>query len=307
MTSSTEHLAAVTPRVVTGELASNPFSHNIVQLTQAEHIALKWKGNYWKHQHEHVKTQNEELKQELAFAHAKIRDLQQRLYGKKSEKGTTKRETPSGECGRSSRSRGQQTGSQGHGRTARPDLPVVEEERDLAPEDKQCGMCGKAYARLAHTEDSRIIEIQVKAHVRLIKRNRYRQACECDGVPGLITAPPALRLIPKSAIGISVWTEVLLNKFLFSRATYNLCTDYSYRGLLLAPGTLTGGLKRITPLFTPLIATLLEKQLTEELFHNDETGWKVFEAIDGKVGSRWWLWVTQSPSGVYYTITPWRW
>ena len=93
----------------------------------------------------------------------------------------------------------------------------------------------------------------------------------------------------------------------FPRATYNLCTDYAYRGLPIAPGTLTGGLKRITtPLFNPLIAKLVEKQLTEALFHNDETGWKVFEAMAGKAGYRWWLWVTQSPSVVYYTLAPSR-
>ena len=151
-----------------------------------------------------------------------------------------------------------------------------------------------------------MIEVHVKAHVRLIKRKMYTQACECDGVPGLITAPPAPRLIPKSSAGISIWTEVLLNKFLFSRATYNLCTDYAYRGLPLAPGTLTGGLKRIAPLFKPLITELVEQQLSEELFHNDETGWKVFEAIEGKVGYRWYLWVTQSPSVVYYAMAPSR-
>ena len=306
MKSSTRHPATATSPVVTGELASKPFSQNIVRLTQAQHIELKWNGNYWKRQHEHLKKQNEELKQALELTHAKIRDLEQRLYGKKSEKGTTRRDTPPDGRSASSRSRGQQKGSQGHGRTPRPDLPVVEEERDVAAEDKKCCMCGKAYGLLAQTEDSRIIEVQVKAHVRLIRRKMYTQACECDGVPGLITAPPAPRLMPKSAAGISIWTEVLLNKFLFSRATYNLCTEYSYRGLPLAPGTLTGGLKRITPLFNPLIAQLVEKQLSEELFHNDETGWKVFEAIEGKVGYRWYLWVTQSPSVVYYAMAPTR-
>jgi transposase len=289
MTSPARHQASAAPRAVTAEIATSPFCQNIVQLTQAEHIELKWQGSYWKSQHGRLKGQNEELKQELALAHAKIRDLNQRLYGNKSEKGTTKRDTPPGERAASSRPRGQQKGSKGHGRTPRPDLPVVEEARDVAPEDKQCCICGKAYAPLVQTEDSQIIEVQVKAHVRLIKRKMYAQACECDGVPGLVTAPPAPRLIPKSAAGISIWTEVLLNKFLFSRATYNLCTDYGYRGLPIAPGTLTGGLKRITPLFSALIAQLVKKQLTEVLFHNDETGWKVFESIEGKVGYRWWL------------------
>ena len=65
---------------------------------------------------------------------------------------------------------------------------------------------------------------------------------------GLITAPPAPRLIPKSGIGISVWTEILLNKFLFSRAWNNRCIDFLYRCLPVGPGTLTGGLKKITAL-----------------------------------------------------------
>ncbi len=307
MTSATRHSATATPPVVTGELASHPFAQNIIQLTQAEHIELKRKGNYWKQRHEHLKKQNEELKQDLALAHAKIRDLKQRLFGKKSEKGTTKRDQPgTDERPASSRPRGQQKGSPGHGRTPRPDLPVVEEVRDVAAEDKECRICGKAYDPLSQTEDSKIIEVQVKAHVRQIKRKMYSRACQCEGSPALITAPPAPRLIPKSDIGVSVWVEVLLNKYLFSRATYNLCTDYAYRGLPIAPGTLTGGLKRIMSLFQPLIDQLVEMQLTEELFHNDETGWKVFEAMEGKVGYRWWLWVTQSPSVVYYTLAPSR-
>lgn len=307
MESASQDLATPPPPASTGEPVSSSFSHKVVQLTQAEHIELKWQGNYWKSQHAHLKKQNEELKQALELAYAKIRDLEQRLYGKKSEKGTLKRNSFTTD-GRpiSSRPRGQQKGSQGHGRTPRPDLPVVEEEQDVAPEDKQCPICQKAYDLLFQTEDSKITEVHVKAHVRLIKRKMYARACECDGVPGLITAPPALRLIPKSSVGISVWTEVLLNKYLFSRATYNLCIDYAYRGLPLAPGTLTGGLKRIAPLFKPLLARFTEKQRTEALFHNDETGWKVFEAIEGKVGYRWYLWVTQSSSVVYYTLAPSR-
>jgi transposase len=302
----TTHDPGTAPEEASVVRAPSPFSQNIVQLTQAEYIELKWNGNYWQRQQAHLKKQNEELKHNLELAYATIRDLKQRLYGKKSEKSTTRRDQACDARGASSRSRGQQRGSQGHGRTARPDLPVVEEVRDVAPEDKKCTTCGKAYTPLAHTEDSRIVEVEVKAHVRLIKRKMYRQVCACADVPGLITAAPAPRLIAKSIVGICVWTEVLLNKYLFSRATYNLCTDYAYRGLPIAPGTLTGGLKRIVPLLAPLLAQLLNKQLSEELFHNDETGWKVFETREGKVGYRWWLWVIQSPSVVYYTMAPSR-
>ncbi len=308
MESSAQHPMAVIPTVVTGEFLPAPFAAKIVQLTQAEHIQLKWDGSYWKAQYEQVKKKNEVLQQDFELAQAKIRDLKQRLYGKKSEKKTTKKDRPptDGPSPPSSRPRGQQEGSRGHGRTPRPDLPMVAEEIEVAAENQNCSICGQHYDLLSKTEDSQIIEVQVKAHIRLIKRKMYSQACQCEGVPRLITAPPAPRLIPKSAVGISIWTEVLLNKYLFSRATNNLCTDYSYRGLPIALGTLTGGLKRIAPLLEPLMDQLVEKQLTEALFHNDETGWKVFEAIEGKIGYRWWLWVTQSSSVVYYTLAPSR-
>lgn len=51
---------------------------------------------------------------------------------------------------------------------------------------------------------------------------------------------------------------------------------------------------------------MYEKQMSERLFHGDETGWKVFEPIEGKVGYRWYLWVTQSPSVVFYRMAPGR-
>jgi len=192
----------VSPPAVNTDPAPVPFALNIVELTQAEYIELKWKGNYWQRQHGRLKKHNAQLHQALEFAHAKVRDLEQRLYGKKSEKSTTKTDQPSPEeRGGGSRPRGQQKGRPGHGRTARPELPVVEEARDVAPEDKKCSMCGKAYALLAKTEDSRITEVQVKAHVRLVRRAMYAQGCECEGVPGLITAPPAPRLIAKSGVG----------------------------------------------------------------------------------------------------------
>lgn len=287
-----------------------PFEQRTVVLTQAEHIDLKHQRNYWESQHKRSQHKCASLQQALDAAEATIRDLKQRLYGKKSEKKTCQSDSVSSSdtrgSGSTSRSRGQQRGSQGHGRTPRPSLPLIPEVYDLTESDQHCPCCGKSYQALAGSEDSEIIEIEVKAYTRQIKRKKYAQRCHCVEVTGLITAPVAPRLIPKSGIGVSVWTEVLVNKFLFARAMHNLCTEYALRGLPLAPGTLTGGLKKIVPLLLPLLARLREKQLTESLFHSDETGWKVYEAPEGKIGYRWWLWVMQSKSVVYYLLVPSR-
>jgi transposase len=77
-------------------------------------------------------------------------------------------------------------------------------------------------------------------------------------------------------------------------------------GLLLAPGTITGGLYKIAALFTPLKQAWYEHQMSESRFHNDESRWEVFVAVDGKVGHRWYLWVTKSPEVIYYQVAPTR-
>ena len=63
----------------------------MVVLTKQEHIHLKWAVHYWKAQYERVAEREAALKQEVAAQQAQIRDLSQRLYGKKSEKGAGKK------------------------------------------------------------------------------------------------------------------------------------------------------------------------------------------------------------------------
>jgi transposase len=283
------------------ENSATPFANETVELTKQAYIKLTWEANYWKVQHGRACKREDALKKKLAQSQAKIRDLQQRLYGKKSEKG--KKDGPETQR-RSLRKRGQQKGSKGHGRTPRPHLPVVEEELDI--DQKQCPICEKPFDEFKGTEDSEVIEIQVKGYIRRIKRKRYKKTCQCEKTPGIITAPVVPRLIAKSPLGISVWTEILLNKFLYAQPLNRLCTDFGYLGLPVSQGTITGGLKRLLRLFEPLVQAMLEKQMTERLFHGDETRWMVFESVEGKTGYRWYLWITQSDSVIYYRVAPSR-
>jgi len=282
-----------------------PFSQTIVQLTQQEYLQLKWDSRYWRRQHNRAIAREASLQQELERAQAEIRDLKQRRYGKRSEKGATASEALPG-AAKAPRPRGQAPGGKGHGRTPRPLLPVVEELRALPPEGQACPCCKAPFAPFPGTEDSDLVEIQVSAYVRQVKRQRYRKTCQCPNVPGVVTAPPAPRLIPKCNQGVSVWVEVLLRKYLHSIPTNRLCADLEGQGAPIAPGTLAGGLKKLAPLFEPLKTALLERHLAERLFHGDETRWKVFQAIAGKVGHRWFLWLTRSASVVYFGMAPGR-
>jgi len=284
----------------------SPLEAKLVVLTQKEHIELKWQGNFWKAQHSRAVKRESALKQELQQAKAEIISLKQRLFGKKSEK-TARDDGGPNQRSSTTRNRGQQPGSRGHGRTPRPNLPVFEEIIDVAAEEKYCSVCGCARPQFFKTDDSEIVEVHVGAYVRKIRRKQYKPCqCERDKFPGIIAAPPATRLFPKNSLGISVWVEVLLDKFLFSTPTNRLCADFGFQGLPISQGTITGGLKRLPALFAPLAEAMHAKQMSERLFHGDETRWLVFELLEGKAGNHWYLWVVESASVIYYRVSPGR-
>jgi transposase len=274
-------------------------------LTKQAYIELKWQAHYWRAQYEQLMEREAALKAESEAYQATIRDLTQRLYGTKSEKVTrlkTAGEPPTA----SLRKRGQQPGRPGHGRRSCATLPVVDEVRDLSPAEQRCPRCGAAFQPFPGPEASTLIEVQVQAHVRRIQRLRYYKGCRCPHLPGIVTAPPAPRLIPKSPLEVSVWTEVLLDKYLYGRPTARLCQALQHQGVPLSPGTVTDGLRKITPLFEPVVQALREHQMGEKLFYGDETRWNVFAEIAGKVGHRWYLWGTRSASVVFFHIAPSR-
>lgn len=282
-----------------------PFSMQHVWLTKQEHIQLKADVAFWKAQHARSVEREKVLKKELEQAQGEIRDLHQRLYGTKSEKGTSRNDKqfvgP-----KSSRGRGQQKGSKGHGRTPRPDLSVTEKELDFPEGEACCSKCSKPFIPISKTEDSDFIEVEVQAHIRRIKRKCYQPGCQCENLPGIITTPMPPRLFPRNTLGVSVWADVLLDKYLYCRPTHRLLQHYETLGLPISQGTITDGLQRLVPMFEPLVKAMHEKQMTESLFWGDETRWMVFETVAGKTGYRWYLWIMISESVVYYRVATGR-
>jgi transposase len=284
---------------------TTPFSQQSVVLTKQAYIELTWKANYWQAQHARSVEREAALTAKVDALEATVRDLIQRLYGTKSEKSAAPEDAAEPKPS-SPRHRGQQPGSKGHGRSERSALLVLPEVHDLSPVQSCCPACGEAFAPFPGAEESTIIEVQVQAHLRRIQRRRYHKTCGCPQVPGIVTAPPAPRVIPKSPLGVSLWTTVLLDKYLYGRPTYRFCEQLKHHGVPLSQGTLTDGLQKIAVLFEPVMTALYERQMSEKRFHGDETRWEVFEDVDGKTGHRWYLWVMQSASVVFYRMAPGR-
>ncbi len=276
----------------------------LILIPEKEYLELKSEVGYWQAMHKKAILREKNLKETVKEQEGKIRDLRNRLFGKKSEKGSSDRNQGKIEPSTSKRPRGQQPGSKGHGRTAHPDLPQREETVNF-PETPTCSKCGKHYI----TDESReaeIIEVEVQAYTRRIIRCCMKKGCSCKGVPDTITAPMHPTIIPNSPYGISIWENVLLNKFHYCQPTNRLLNQYAELGLPISPGSIAGGLKIVKGFFQPIYDALYIHQMTEDRFHNDESGWKVFESVEGKIGNRWWLWVSRSASVVFFQIAPGR-
>ncbi len=197
MESTQPHLISASACAPLTGKSATPFAQQTVVVTKQAYIALKWEANSWRAQHARLVQREAALKAQVEALEAQIRDLNQRLYGTKSEKSAGS-EARGQSTTANPRKRGQQPGSQGHGRSDRSLLPVVVEVRDLSQAAKHCPQCGEALAPFPGVETCDIIEIQVQAHMRRIKRPRYQTTCGCAQLPSIVTAPPAPRVLPKS-------------------------------------------------------------------------------------------------------------
>ena len=152
-----------------------------------------------------------------------------------------------------------------------------------------CPACAQALNEFFGTEDSAVLEIELKAYRRLIRRRRYCPSCHCGCVPGIVSAPAPNRLIERGKFG-----------GVGHRAARQVPVRQTKPALAAGPGpprarhaagTLAGGLQALAPLFDPLVHAMLAKLRIEQHWHADETRWAVFVPVDGKVGHRWYLWV----------------
>ena len=276
------------------------------QLLQ-ENRALYCEKNYYRSLHEKAKTREELLKQEVQQLKARIRYLEQKLYGRNSEKkNSSEKNTSSSSDDPPQKERGQQPGSPGHGRRDYSHLPVEEETYEL--DEAVCPKCRCSFHEdpLLGTDDSETIEIEVKAYRRKAKRKKYKKTCQCEGVPGIITAPGPPKLINKGKLGISVWVHLLLEKYLYQRPINRLLESFKDIEYEVPPGTIGDGLKKLAPLFEPVLKEIIKKNQTERHLHADETRWLVFEFIEGKKSYRWYMWVFVSKQTVVYILDPSR-
>jgi transposase len=270
-----------------------------------ENLDLRQQVGFWQTMHARAVERLEQLAQQVQELEGENRQLRQQAFGRKSEKSrrgdadwlSALEEVPV-PAGR----RGHPAGQAGPPRRDYQHLPARPEFIEASPEQRCCPECGQPYAERDDTEDSEQIEIEVQAYRRVMKRKRYQPRCRCHGAWRIVTAPAPPKLIAKSRLGMSVWVEILLDKFVSQRPTERLLEQWRLLDLDLAAGTVNGGLQRLEPLFTPLYEALIAHQQQAGYWQGDETRWRVFVDQEGKIGHQWWLWVFLSSDTVVFVL-----
>ena len=274
-----------------------------IRVDKEEYIGLRWAAAYWKARHGEAVQRKPTSSVTMKSCGARIRELEGRLYSRRSECLVSEGKSPSRRPV-SSRPRGQQPGSRGHGRSSLEGARSPRGSGGAAPRAAEVSPLRTTLDPFPGTDEAQVVEIETRVWRRVIRRRRYHPSCGCGVLPGIVTAPSPARLIRRGKLGISVWVRVILDKYLYSRPSHRLLQQLASQGVRLSPGTIAGGLRQLLPLLEPVREAIRSRQLSEDRWQADETGWRGFVEGEGKAGQGWHLWVFGSPSTVLFTLSP---
>lgn len=279
--------------------------NNKYDLLYREMIEHKTKAHYWEAQFNKFKSREGLLEAKIEELEAQLRKREQQLFGEKSEKSTAKSEksTPTNQA-KPKKKRGQQPGSQGHGRRQYDHLPTLHEEVSFAERDGCCPCCGLEYEEFGEKESDILEVVHVRPYCRKIRRKQYKRRCECkeNPDPKIVSPPVTERLIPKSRLGISIWSLLLINKYKYQQPLHRILAQLEGNGLGLSMGTMVDGLQKLLPLLTPVYDAIAKRSTGAQHWHADETGWKVFEKVEGKRNNKWFLWIFHNKETVVFKM-----
>ena len=224
---------------------------------------------------------------EIKFLKEQIRLLQDKLFGKKTEKikpdehqlllfdevaDTTQDikdtiEVPGYKRKKSGR------------RPLPSDLPRIEVIHDLSDEEKIC-FCGCQKSCIGE-EVSEQLDI-VPARMQVIKNIRLKYVCRnCEGVendePAVSIAPVPLQLIPKSIATPGLLAHVLTAKFVDALPFYRQEKQFIRLGVDLSRATMCNWAMKVAEKCKPLLELLHDEILSGPLINIDETTLKVLK------------------------------
>lgn len=283
------------------------------QVEEREEEALIWKAKYFKEQERSRKLEGQlslalkevkELKEVVLKQATRIIELEKIVHGRKSEVATSKpAETEQPE----KRSRGRQYGAKGHGRKKHPHLDTIEQIHQFEESELSCHRCSLPFEDIGEKTSD---EVDVKISVVVIRHRRKTvgRTCKCPGTPAIKTPPAPAKLFRGSAYSLGFWHHAIYEKYHLQRPLSRICKFLLSHGLDVGSSVIVSGLKKLHDkrVFKPLVEDISQRVKNSTRQQKDETGWKIFQEIEGKEGYQHWLWVTRTDECCLFQMDPSR-
>lgn len=188
----------------------------------------------------------------------------------------------------------------GHGPTAQPSLPVIDEVHELAPDDRACASCGgELRAWSGQFEDSEQVDV-VERSFRIVRHRRQKYRCSCGGC--IRSAPAPFKLTPQGRYSLAFVICVAVAKYLDHAPLARQTRQMARQGLVVTTQTLCDQLEQLAGALRPSWKALRGEILVSPVIGVDETTWPLLD----QANRCWWAWSIAGPAGVYYRIAKTR-
>ena len=170
-------------------------------------------------------------------------------------------------------------------------LPRVERIVDLPAAQKQA--MGANWTFIGYDESEQLAVIPRQPYVILFKRAKYVPINEdvAGAEQGVVIAPRAAQILPKSIAHASLIADVVVGKFVDALPLYRQEKIFSREGIDLSRQTMAGWMIQLDQRLAPLMAAMKALLYQGPLVHIDETRLQVLKEPGREASQQSFMWV----------------
>jgi transposase len=170
-------------------------------------------------------------------------------------------------------------------------LPRVERIIDLPEAQKQA--MGSDWTFIGYDESEQLAVIPRQPYVILFKRAKYVPINEdvVGAEQGVVIAPRAAQILPKSIAHGSLIADVVVGKFVDALPLYRQERIFSREGIELSRQTMAGWMIQLDQRLTPLMAAMKALLYQGPVVHIDETRLQVLKEPGREASQQSFMWV----------------
>jgi transposase len=170
-------------------------------------------------------------------------------------------------------------------------LPRVERLIDLPEAEKQA--LGSDWTFIGYDESEQLAVIPRQPYVIRFKRAKYVPVNDAvaGAEQGVVIAPRAPQILPKSIAHSSLLAQVVVGKFVDALPLYRQEKIFAREGLELSRQTMAGWMIQLEQKLTPLMAAMKAVLYQGRVIHIDETHLQVLNEPGREAEQRSYMWV----------------